>query len=384
MTEVLQDFIAIGLVALVGGMASLFLWLVRGGRGRLLPLQRLRPGAWQGREVALVFLFMAFVPAIAQGFLEEIGFFQGFYGKEPAPVQKTLWTKTLASPIIVAGTFLILYSLSRTRPSQLGMTTGRISRNIVLGWLAWFPLTVLTLILFAVVKLWIEAQKHPVEMLGKQSILAEWLLGILVVVVFAAFEEELIFRGVLQGWLQRCSPIGHLVLAGSTLFVSIADFLQQTKEKPVEFNLGAFIFALILIAGYLWVVRMAEGERKKEEMGKQNSLIPSSGMRVRRASAYAAIFGSSMLFAVFHSQVWPTPIPLFFLGLGLGWLAYRTQSLVSSITVHVLFNSVAFLVLGLNVIYGKPNGNAETDAFRPSPAGSKSTMVPGSWWPRFK
>ena len=32
-------------------------------------------------------------------------------------------------------------------------------------------------------------------------------------------------------------------------------------------------------------------------------------------------------------------------GGGLGWLAYRTQSLVASITLHVLFNGVACLGL---------------------------------------
>jgi hypothetical protein len=73
---------------------------------------------------------------------------------------------------------------------------------------------------------------------------------------------------------------------------------------------------------------------------------------VQKGAALAAIFGASMLWALFHWSVWPTPIPLFFLGLGLGWLAYRTQSLLSAITVHVLFNSVACIVLGLSVIFG--------------------------------
>ena len=52
------------------------------------------------------------------------------------------------------------------------------------------------------------------------------------------------------------------------------------------------------------------------------------------------IVASSMFFALVHSP-WPTPIALFFLGLVLGWLAFRTQSLLPSIVVHGLFNLVS-------------------------------------------
>ena len=65
--------------------------------------------------------------------------------------------------------------------------------------------------------------------------------------------------------------------------------------------------------------------------------------------------------------VWPTPIPLFALGLSLGYLAYRTQSLVAPVVLHGLFNAVA----GLAILYvylggtGGQNGNDTTSACRP-------------------
>lgn len=57
------------------------------------------------------------------------------------------------------------------------------------------------------------------------------------------------------------------------------------------------------------------------------------------------ICGSALLWAMFHVSVWPTPIPLFVMGLGLGWLAWRTQSVIGPIVWHSLFNTLAFLVL---------------------------------------
>ena len=395
--DLLITIIAFEMVAMAGGMICLFLWfLVPGGRGRLLPLPRLRAGAWQGGEVAIVFLVMLFVPGLAGGFLDGIGFFREFYGKEPTSAQKQLWYGALAFPIIMAAILLILFSVSRTRARHLGLTTARWPQNIILGWLAWFPLTLLTLGLYVMVRSWIEAKEHPLTMLEKQGTLPEWLLGILIALVIAPFQEEIVFRGVLQGWLRRCSLLGHAIIAISALFVGsfpIIEYLQQTPQKPVEFNLGPMIFALLLVAGYLCIVlrmwrhRMSqlpndgtgpvsqaepasesaetirEGRpplRVAETAGHVTTLLlaPLAGPTfeesriVRQSAALAAIFGASMLWAIFHWSVWPTPIPLFFLGLGLGWLAYRTQSLVSPITVHILFNSVACVVLGLSVIFG--------------------------------
>jgi hypothetical protein len=62
-----------------------------------------------------------------------------------------------------------------------------------------------------------------------------------------------------------------------------------------------------------------------------------------RAPVGPAVFGTALLFGMLHVGVWPTPIALFVLGLGLGWLAWRTQSLVGPIVLHSLFNAVGSL-----------------------------------------
>jgi hypothetical protein len=55
------------------------------------------------------------------------------------------------------------------------------------------------------------------------------------------------------------------------------------------------------------------------------------------------VYASAALFAAVHSAVWPTPIPLFALGLGLGWVAVRTNGILASFLVHGLFNTVSVL-----------------------------------------
>jgi membrane protease YdiL (CAAX protease family) len=53
-----------------------------------------------------------------------------------------------------------------------------------------------------------------------------------------------------------------------------------------------------------------------------------------------AVYATAALFALMH-PTWPNPVPLFALGLGLGWLALRTSGVLVPILVHSLFNAVS-------------------------------------------
>jgi membrane protease YdiL (CAAX protease family) len=53
------------------------------------------------------------------------------------------------------------------------------------------------------------------------------------------------------------------------------------------------------------------------------------------------VYATAAFFALIHSNIWPTPIPLFALGLGLGWLAVRTRGVLAPAIVHGLFNAVS-------------------------------------------
>src|SRR5262249_23197500 len=79
------------------------------------------------------------------------------------------------------------------------------------------------------------------------------------------------------------------------------------------------------------------------------------------------VYATSLFFSMLHVTVWPSPIPLFPLAIALGFLAYRTQSLVGSITLHSLFNAIATLAFVFYaIVLGRQpeNGKAETSAAR--------------------
>ena len=72
-------------------------------------------------------------------------------------------------------------------------------------------------------------------------------------------------------------------------------------------------------------------------------LVALGWVGARFTAADHGVYGSAALFAAVHSAVWPTPIPLFALGLGLGWVAVRTKGLLAPFLVHGLFNTVSVL-----------------------------------------
>jgi len=62
---------------------------------------------------------------------------------------------------------------------------------------------------------------------------------------------------------------------------------------------------------------------------------------LRGTGAIAALVGSSALFALIHAPAEPQAVaPLFFLGMALGYVAYRTRSLMAPMLTHALFNAL--------------------------------------------
>ena len=151
----------------------------------------------------------------------------------------------------------------------------------------------------------------------------ERVLFALQAAVAAPVVEELLFRGVLLGWLFGGRPaFGPAARAAADrrpwwpLGIGLL-FVAATARGEG----GPVLFAAGLLGG--WVILRIVLRRKRRAAG--------------------AVYASAALFAEVHSAVWPSPVPLFVLGLGLGWLAVRTRGVLAPAVVHGLFNLVSVL-----------------------------------------
>jgi membrane protease YdiL (CAAX protease family) len=300
----------------------------------------------------LLIVFLALVWAsFSAAVLQAVGFYEWFYGPDLvaiardtgpdvdraaqrlAQVRLSLWSGGLTFVLQFASVLGVMYLLSGTRPRDLGLTTRRLRINLLAGLLTALALTPAVYLLnLLVVQLHGETgiQEHPFTQIGSAGLTAgEWVLLALAAVVAAPLGEELLFRGILQPWFATRSWGGHLAMATAFLVAlgTRADLLRSAWKD----GLGAVIregapalSVLALVPVYLLIRWRSRGP-----------VAP-------------ALFGTAVLFGWVHARVWPSPIPLTLLGLGLGYLAYRTQSLVGPIVVHALFNGTAFILLVLS------------------------------------
>jgi membrane protease YdiL (CAAX protease family) len=290
----------------------------------LLPPQRHRAVPWGGAEVFFVgSLALLFIPATVAALLAELGW--GSSARLAAPV--------FAAPLQVAALVGLTRLSSGALPYQLGLTAHRLGRNLLLGVLAW---SVLSPAAYAVYYLAVltnrGSDEHPLTKFAAEGLSPPgWGLLLTSAVVTAPFVEELLFRGLIQPWLMRRRGGGLLAalfaLAYQTLILAGQAWPWDglSPGEAARRFAPAAVMAAVGLGGLLLAYRL--------------------GRRLSNPEAAPAVVGTALLFGVMHADVWPSPVPLTLLGVGLGWLAYRTQSLAGPVLAHALFNAIACAAL---------------------------------------
>lgn len=345
--DLIYALAAYAIFAALGGIAYVIIRkCVPGGQSRLLPLPRRPRGDWTGGDVILIFLMAEMISAFSLFFLQQLEFFEAIYEQSPTRQQQWLWAMLLAMPTIVAFVLTALFMLRGTRPADVGLGPVRIVPNILLGYRTFLLLSPPVWAINFLVLPFTTRQSHELEEILRNPLTIEWIVVILITVIGAPVYEELLFRGVVQGWLSRASQRGHIVVAIICILVASKDLIAYWEDQ--EGKVSAPSWQPLAFGGLLVLAYLAS-------IGRSFSSSPVQAGDNSGAGAspvfrpYLAIFGSSILFASFHGA-WPSPIPLFFLSLGLGWLAYRSQSLIGPMIAHGLFNGISCLALLLKAI----------------------------------
>ena len=360
-TLALRLMLAAGLaVAAAGALTALLLSAVaRTSRARLFPpAGPVRP--LHGAVVLGAFAAFVLVGSAVQSALTAGGFFQRVYGPDfpagwpeaAAHTVRALWSAALAFPVQVGLVVGLAAALGGNPLTGRGW-----ARNVVAGYLTWLPVTPVAFLVFVLANL-VHTEltgrppdKHPLTALGGMAGPREWALFVLATVVVAPVLEELVFRGLLLPWLAQrrlppapdgavaippeWRPVLVLGLAVVVGVLSQAGGLERAwaagdrRAVVAHLSPGLFFGAVALLS----VVPLGRARRH---------------LRVRSGQHARAVLASAALFAAFHSHVWPSPVPLLVLAVGLGYLYLRTRSLVGPVVVHGLFNAVSavYLLLG--------------------------------------
>ncbi len=177
---------------------------------------------------------------------------------------------------------------------------------------------------------------HPlVKMLtdGKPSVIL-MLLASFAAVVVAPICEEISFRLLLQGWLEKWEAVRLGIWAESTPAqdVTVRDDTSIAEMTNGEWGMGND--------------EVAVDENQSSIVNHQSSIdAPPDHGYLGMPFGWFPIIVTSVLFGLAHFGYGPEPLPLFVLALMLGYVYQRTHRIVPSIVAHAIFNAFTMIAL---------------------------------------
>lgn len=218
-------------------------------------------------------------------------------------------TTTFAT-LVFAGVLLVVrHSVS---VADLGFTTRKLGHDLKLGLYGFVAIAPPVLLLQALLVYLFPGQHPLIEILKQFHSEAAFVVAGISVSIVAPLGEELLFRVLLQGWLEKKFPP--------------VMWMPMRNGGQSEVNDQALDHA-------------AEQREPRKFDAIQPSPLP--------------ILISSLVFALMHMGQGPSPVPLFFLALALGYLYQRTHRIWPSLVVHFLLNTWSLVVLWTHVQAGE-------------------------------
>ncbi|QEL14696.1 CPBP family intramembrane glutamic endopeptidase [Limnoglobus roseus] len=303
-------------------------WLARRCREPVVPRYRKGFSRWDGFDALVLFCVCTMLSTALAGVLDSAGYFRPIFndvrpGADAAEAVRFDYQNrrnTIAGLIVMPGVMAGFAWWKRFGWKELDRErVRRFIADVSAGVGGWCVLMPLTLVVHFVVnaisqQLDVTPDEHPLKSVKLQTAfdVALFLAGACVV---APFFEEMAFRRVLIPWAARRLYRPWILMAFAAL-MAYSRGGGHSLVGPLAF-VGAAALALFAL-----------------ERVARRSLRPA-----------AAILATATFFAAIHASVWPTPIPLLMLGVGLGWIVLRTKSVTAAVVTHGLFNAVSAVFL---------------------------------------
>lgn len=304
----------LGTVIFVLAIASLAVWFALFDRlkhGPILAYEPRRPVPWSGYWTILpIGLVVLVIGAVL------------FNGEsQPDDAEALTSVERLAygslQQLLLAGAyFAVAAGASKATFADMGLPTSlsQLASDVRIGVIAWLAaLAPVYGTQLALVLIFGQPEGHPlINMLQSEASLVLFVTAFLAAVVVAPLCEEVLFRLLLQGWLEKWEDNQ---LAWRTPLLPPIELIDETGDVA-----------------------------HTKELADVEPSPPAFGL-LGLPFGWLPIVLSSLLFALAHFGYGPDPIPLFLLALILGYVYQRTHRIVPSMVTHALFNSMSLFAL---------------------------------------
>lgn len=196
-----------------------------------------------------------------------------------------------------------------------------------------------------------KPSQHPIISLLQESenrYAALAICGVAAVVAAPLF-EELVFRRLLHGWLDRVAatkPDDWVSLFFETRHRGQVSDAAASNEENIDADVAADVDAT---TPGPWSDAEAVDNSAQEHAKVDMPAPPSAAVR---DLPMWPMYVSSAIFALLHLNGGPDPIPLFFFALWLAYLYRLTGRITPCIVVHLLLNLFTFALLAIEVLFG--------------------------------
>lgn len=326
-------------------------------RGSLLPFAPRRPVPWNA--VGTVLAGMMVFTAIATGISDLISASPEVAPvAQPAPIPEVEssntpadWSSTAAhlilgttqELILVGGVLAFAAIYFRASRPDLGLpaNASEFAHDVLIGSVVGVAaLAPIRLIQGMLLILWGSPEMesgHPlVKMLtdGKPSVIV-MLVASFAAVVVAPICEEISFRLLLQGWLEKWEAVRLGIWAE-----------RNPKQEITNQDVAVPFAELTNDEIRLTDVDAAIEEKQSSIVNHQSSIdSPPALGYLGMPYGWFPIIVTSVLFGLAHFGYGPEPLPLFVLALMLGYTYQRTHRIVPSIVAHAIFNAFTMIAL---------------------------------------
>ncbi len=327
--EAVAMAIAAACVAAAAVPVGAICWLfARWWREPIVPRYRKRFARWDGFDAAFLLAFCVLMPTVLASGLDVAGVFRPIFGEQLRPGPDATEAvrfdyqnrrNTVAGLLLMPVVMVAFVVWKRIGDKERGReSVRRFVADVaagVGGWLVLLPLTLAVHFAVNAVSWFFEwpPDEHPLKFVKLQTT-GDVFLFFAGACVVAPFFEEMAFRRVLVPWASR-RGYRPWVLMG------VAALLAYTRVAGHSL-VGPFAFVGVAAGVMFAAERMMPAPRPT-----------------------MAVLATATLFAALHTAVWPTPIPLLVLAVGLGWLVLRTKTVTAAVVAHGLFNAVSSVYL---------------------------------------
>lgn len=293
--------------------ATLLLAVRRWRRGAFAAWTPRKPAPWGvfAMAPALFFVFLTIAASVAP----ELGSPQAEFSEEKfvanALFQSTVW-------LMMVAFFYVTVRRGGAAWGDMGLPTSTTQAwaDIKLGTVTWLALAGPLFLIHLIVSelLQIPYKHQAFDAIAEGMSPAVLMAVALAAVITAPLAEEVIFRQMLQGSLERLE----------WLWLLARETVSRTDEAGPS-------VAEVEQAASQALQRPIESHPQQATFGGLRFGLPS-------------IFASSTLFALVHLGHGAAPAPLFFFALGLGWLYFQTNRILPSVAAHMANNAFAVLI----------------------------------------